>query len=222
MRPLLVLLALAGATSAQAQPVQDRYGPPRRPSPTVVVASLNATPQGAAAPAPVEPYRGPMLRWPSKTAEPARPQPIAAAPPARPAPTPEHLPPYAPPPPGLYAPAARPAPQARVAPAQTPARTAAPPAVAQARSAPPAVPAAARSPAPVQPTRLAAAPSATPHWGGAKPRFYSLHREYGMEPDHIPEPPSQPRYVLIGPPDPAKAPAGDDDKTKPSNSSAVF
>jgi hypothetical protein len=62
-------------------------------------------------------------------------------------------------------------------------------------------PALAGGPPPAQPQQLAAvAPQAARTVGGA-PRFYSLHRGYGLEPDAIPEPPAGNRYVLIGPPD---------------------
>ena len=51
-----------------------------------------------------------------------------------------------------------------------------------------------------------------PH-AGTEARLYSLHREYGLQPDTIPEPPAGPRYVLMGPPDHATAPQDD---AKPS------
>lgn len=55
----------------------------------------------------------------------------------------------------------------------------------------------ATAPAPA-PQRLAAAPVAPRSTGGAT-RLYSVHRGYGLEPDAIPEAPSDNRYVLIGP-----------------------
>jgi hypothetical protein len=76
-------------------------------------------------------------------------------------------------------------------------------------------------PRPSHPTaRIAAAPAPPPRGAGAAPRFYSLHREYGMAPDAIPEQSVQPRYVLIGPPD-APTP-GDDDKAPVSKPKTVF
>jgi len=56
----------------------------------------------------------------------------------------------------------------------------------------------------------ASAPPPRPIAGGA-PRYYSLHREYGLAPDAPPPPPSTPRYVLIGPPD---APADNSDEAE--------
>lgn len=49
-----------------------------------------------------------------------------------------------------------------------------------------------------EPQRLAAAPLAPRTTGGAT-RLYSVHRGYGLEPDAIPEAPTDNRYVLIGP-----------------------
>lgn len=51
------------------------------------------------------------------------------------------------------------------------------------------------------------AQAATPRAAGTATRLYSLHREYGLSPDAIPEPPASPRYVLVGPPEGAPAPA---------------
>jgi|KBSSwiStaDraftv2_1062776.scaffolds.fasta_scaffold51031_2 hypothetical protein len=96
----------------------------------------------------------------------------------------------------------------------TPAPPAAP--AAQPEFAPTPAPVAMSAPAPrpqalPQPQRMAyapvrpqptAAPQAPPHHdAGAGPRYYSLHREYGLAPDTIPEQSAEPRYVLIGPPD---------------------
>lgn len=53
-------------------------------------------------------------------------------------------------------------------------------------------------PPPPTPQRLAEAPVAPRSVGGAT-RLYSVHRGYGLEPDAIPEAPSDNRYVLIGP-----------------------
>lgn len=76
MRLALAFVVLACAGSAAAEPVQDRYGPPRK------------------APAPqARPYEGRLLGWAGKAAAPApqpapaqiaaRPQPQPSAPPAR-------------------------------------------------------------------------------------------------------------------------------------------
>ncbi len=47
-----------------------------------------------------------------------------------------------------------------------------------------------------------------PH-AGTEARLYSLHREYGLQPDAIPEPAAGQRYVLVGPPDRPAAPRDD-------------
>lgn len=47
---------------------------------------------------------------------------------------------------------------------------------------------------PEQPIRQAAATATS-----GQARYYSLHREYGLSPDAIPEQPTGARYVLIGP-----------------------
>ena len=67
-------------------------------------------------------------------------------------------------------------------------------------------PAAPRAAAPeflpdVKPRLMADAGSA-PQAAGGSPRFYSVHRGYGLTPDAVPTPtPGQQQYVLIGPPD---------------------
>jgi hypothetical protein len=179
MRPILaVFLALVGATSASAQTVQDRYGPPRRPAApasSLVMASLGRAPA---------PYGGPMLDWASKghiqaevVASPVQPVPTVAAPIPRPAPASMLRAPRAALPANLY---------------DTPA-----------------------------PTVVAARP-ATPARGSATPRFYSLHREYGRAPDAIPDQPTQPRYVLIGPPDEPATRDGERDGDKAPSSGGMF
>ena len=70
---LAALQSFAGASSASAQAMQDRYGPPRsRPAAPVRVASLAA-----------RPYEGRLLSWSSRA---AAPPPEAAAPAAHRAP----------------------------------------------------------------------------------------------------------------------------------------
>jgi hypothetical protein len=145
-----------------------------------------------------ETYRGPVLNWASKRApqQAAAPEPAPSPAAPRPAPPPaRYIPPRAALPESLYAPALGP----QAAPLRpTPAPAAQPQQTAQAAQAAQALPAAGRP--------------------GTPPRFYSLHREYGMTPDAIPAQPSQPRYVLVGPPDEhagksdgGKAASSDDD-----------
>src|SRR5688572_162126 len=54
---LAALFAIASASAASAEVVQDRYGPPRKRAEPVTLASLGA---GA--------YQGPLLGWSGKTA----------------------------------------------------------------------------------------------------------------------------------------------------------
>src|SRR5580658_257519 len=67
------------------------------------------------------------------------------------------------------------------------------------------------APAPGQQRVAAAAPTTSPtnQTGGSGPRFYSLHREFGLTPDPIPK--ASGHMVLIGPP--ARSPnlAADED-----------
>jgi hypothetical protein len=139
----------------------------------------------ASAQPPAGVYGGRMLTWASRTAPP-------------PAPTVE-APQVTPPAPIAAAPA-----PAALQPPRAPASLYdSPPPVAQARPAPIAA-AAPAQPRPQAPVRLAAAPNTAA--GGAPTRYYSLHREYGLSPDPAPVLPSEPRYVLVGPPDaPASA-----------------
>lgn len=116
----------------------------------------------------------------------------------------------------LYsAPATQPAPQsAQPARALRPAASPLPPAPVAAMAPQPA-----REVAP-EPVRMAVAPPppAQPRTMGEPPRLYSVHRDYGLAPDAIPEPPSgQNRYVLIGPPDGAPATAPQDDEHDDQN-----
>jgi hypothetical protein len=208
MRLALVLaVALSSATAATAQVVQDRYGPPR-------TAALAPGSQPFMTASLTRPYAGPILKWANKRAP--EPAPAAAAPPPAPvaavqAPAPVATP--APPP----APVA--APDNRYA--NRPARIARPltPPPAPPLPAPPApiasLPATSRpEPSPIQPIRQAAAAPTPARPGGAPPRYYSLHREYGLAPDSLPAPPTHPRYVLIGPPD---EPGGKTDGGKSSD-----
>ena len=229
MRPLLAaFLALASASSASAQVVQDRYGPPRPPPKPLVMASLSVTSAETSA----EPYRGPMLGWSGKPAAPAQrdnASQAASEPPRAVRREPRGnapLPPSPPLPPSLFV---DPAPPPRKAPHVIGPEAAARPPAPRVQPAPAPVAVQARPAAPIQaapaapPAKVAVAaltPPA-PRTAGASPRFYSLHREYGMTPDAIPEQSAQPRYVLIGPPDAPKA-TSDDDKAPASKPSAVF
>jgi hypothetical protein len=65
-----------------------------------------------------------------------------------------------------------------------------------------------------------AAPAAQAGW--VKPRFYSLHREYGDAPDAIPLPADRPP-VLIGPASsPAADPAEDADPKPPRDTDGIY
>jgi hypothetical protein len=76
------------------------------------------------------------------------------------------------------------------------------PQAAPAEAAAPATASVTQPSAPSPSASYAPAPSVAPARaeGGSSVRFYSLHREYGMTPDAIPEP-TEGHTVLIGPPD---------------------
>jgi len=199
MRPALVfVVALASASGASAQVVQDRYGPPRAQA--VMLAALNGRPAVAT-------YDGPLLSWAHKrTASAVASFAAPGAPVSAVAPAPQPLPaPSAPRPPSgprpdtFYAPPNAPQPRPVLGPDLSRAQPG---------------PQVAFRPAPA-PRQVAAAPPATPPAIGAAPRYYSLHREYGLTPDAPPEPPAHPGYVLIGPPDAPKPSADDGDDRKP-------
>lgn len=214
MRLALALVVLACAGSAAAEPVQDRYGPPRK-----------------AAPPQARPYEGRLLGWAGKAAQPApRPADAQAAAP-QPTPQPAAASRVTPQPAPVQV-AARAEPQTAAAPRPA----SAPPPRAQTMSswsqnplpqslydAPAAPAAAAPPPAP----RLAQAPPPTPapQRGAAPSRLYSLHREYGMAPDTVPAMSAQTNYVLIGPPDaPADTEVDEDEAParKPSVDARLF
>jgi hypothetical protein len=197
---LAALFAIAGASAASAEVVQDRYGPPRKAAQPVALAAL-----GESA------YSGPLLGWSGKAAPRAEaPAPQPAAPQAY-SPAPHATQPVLPRP--QYAP--RPT-------AAAPAPTAPPATIRPARAAAMPAPALASRPKPVLAGGLpeTAPPSAAPR-PTAAPRYYSLHREYGRAPDAIPAQATGPRYVLIGPPDAPPAPA-DQDGDESSKSSGQF
>ncbi|MFC3079893.1 hypothetical protein ACFODL_17460 [Phenylobacterium terrae] len=198
MRLALAFVVLACAGSAAAEPVQDRYGPPRKAT----------APQA-------RPYEGRLLGWAGKAA-PQAPQPAPAQLAARPepqrlarefraaAPAPARVAAAAPQPPPVPAGAmadwsADPLPQSLY---DTPATAPPPPA-----------PRLAQAPPPPEPRQQGAAPS----------RLYSLHREYGMAPDVVPATPSRTSYVLIGPPDaPAEAETDEAPARKPAVDARLF
>ena len=175
-------IALAFAIAACASPafaVQDRYGPPRTESPTAGVVQL---PPGA------------LLDWSGKAApQPAQPGPPALARPEPLAPWAQRMAPRP-----TQAPAPIVQPQAAVAPAAIPAarqQPALPLPPQQARALP--VPANGPRPYVAQPyvaqpyvaqAMAAPPPVATAQAPGAaaRPRFYSVARQYGAQPDPIP------------------------------------
>lgn len=93
---------------------------------------------------------------------------------------------------------AAPAPQAQ--PTRIALRPAQPAPLTRAQAPTPAAPArvAVQAPAPVQAPQQQMA-AATPRPVGGATHYYSVHRDYGLAPDAIPETPSDNRYVLIGP-----------------------
>lgn len=202
MRIFFVLaVAIAGACSAHAQPVQDRYGPPRpAPRPPLVLASLDSVRPSRVSPPPATAR---LLNWSTRRGveQPTPPAQAIATPPAQPIVTPPPRPtppaPAARLPESLYA---RPAPVVAAAPV----------------IATPAAQTLAALAAPTTPAPRAAQPP------GGSTRFYSLHREYGLAPDHAPEQSRQPRYVLIGPPDPARPTDNDDSPPKAPKAVGAF
>lgn len=157
------LLALLSAAGAQAG--EDRYGP-REPA--------------AAAPRPAQAWSGAALAWRGKAPAPTPPA-TPSTPPARPALVPG----------GLYQPGRAPAPPPAyvasgygLAPAPVAAPAAPPPQSLYDRPSPLQTPPAAL---PTPPT--AARVQGGPATGGAPARFYSVHRDFGPQPDPIPPPP---------------------------------
>lgn len=157
---LVLAIAVLACSAASAGAAEDRYGP--------------SSPPAAAA------YAGPLLTWTGKT------EPAASVAVARPQPLSDGLyraatPQAGPPPLRLQTPAPQPV---------APAATAALPRSLYDRPATPPAPAVARTP-PATPAPVATPPStpaASPYASGA-PRLYSVHRQFGAEPDPIPAPP---------------------------------
>lgn len=231
---LAALFALAGASAASAQVVQDRYGPPRRQatpaaSQTLAMAALGGgaydgrllgwAGKAAPTPHPVQPAelarpaeaatRGPAPFTPSFAPQP-RPQPARAAVEPPRAPTPPRPAQLASRPTAPFTPSFDPPARSQSAPRPATPRFAPPTPEADVRAErPQARPAAYAALAGGPPAEEAPAPAAPPRFG-ATPRFYSLHREYGRKPDAIPPQAAAPRYVLIGPPDAPDAKASDD------------
>jgi len=210
MRRLLILaVLLASPAAAQTAGEGGRYSD----APAAGRPIVSAAPQ---------PYSGRLLTWAGKTSTHAPSLRPATSPPGFADATP-HLRDLSPRPSAAFQPQA-PAPVRQAPVQQTPVQqaqavTAAPsppsaPAAPAARAAPnpPSPPPAPRAPLPT--SLYSAAPAHGPVLAGGPPahsgteaRLYSLHREYGLQPDAIPEAPAGPqRYVLIGPPDHA-APA---------------
>lgn len=199
MRLALAFAALVCAGSAAAEPVQDRYGPPRQAVSPRAVGLQAASAQARA-------YEGRLLGWAGKAA--------VAAPPVQaqvshlPEPVRPASEPLQPPSRAVAAAPAPPPPSRAQAPAPAPAALAALPQ--SLYDAPP--PQAAPAP------QLAAAPASGPQRGAAPSRLYSLHREYGLTPDVAPAVPARTQYVLIGP---ADAPAEADDASVPARKPPV-
>jgi hypothetical protein len=142
-----------------------------------------ASPQGG--------YQGPMLNWAGKA-------PSRVAPPAAPprsemsyAPSPRYMAPASPPS------VAEPPPESAPPPPRMVRANPEPP--------PPAMAAPAPQPAPAPVAAPAPAVAESGHTG---PRFYSLHRAYGITPDPIPIP-TERSTVLVGPPDRGADPGAD-------------
>ena len=208
--PALALAAVSAALAGQAWAVEDRYGPPPAATP-----APDSAPAATAPPTHAEAYHGPFLGWSSKGAPGLTPVAPQAAPvrvailtaPTRPAAAPVAIaaanrasqpamlaPAVAPPPPAAIAatpiapapPLVAPKPPPQAEPAQAFANAAAPSAA-----------------------QSAATPAAPPALPPTKTRYYSVLRDYGLQPDPI-EAPKHQSLVLIGPADDA-GPANPDD-----------
>lgn len=231
---LALAIAALGAVPAAAQQAGDRYGYGPRPKPAALASTQSLESQG------IRP-----LTWASRAQAPANvgAPALAMAAPAGVSPAARDLPPpprarpmaYAS---NAYQPFQPQAPYhqaAAPAPVPPPAAPMAPPArkPAPARAALPAslhdTPArgpellggpTAAAPVPAAPRQVA---QAAAH--GDQVRYYSVHRGYGLTPDAIPEPPADKGYVLIGPPDGARAPdrpADQDDDEAPGKTDRPF
>ena len=199
MRHLLILAVLLAGPAA-AQPAGDRYSPADAPG------------AGRYGQAPVsQRYSGRVLTWSGKIT--TAPSPTAAPRYADAAPQLRGVPSHAPAPAAFqpqapYVAPARPAPvrEAQAAPA-------APPPKAAPQPAPDAAVQAAKAPLPTSlygaATRGPVLAGGPPVRAGTEAHLYSLHREYGLQPDAIPEPAAGQRYVLVGPPDRAAPPRDD-------------
>jgi hypothetical protein len=197
---LAIAVGLACPSLAGAQAAGDRYGPPSTTLATAVAG---------------EAWRGPTLGWANKSA--AAPTQQSALP-AAPSPYREARV-YAPFRPQVPLPLQRSQPQPVAAPPPVQTRPLPTSLYSPAQPAPVRAPVAAVQPAAAPaPQRMAAV---TPRPNGGAPRFYSVHRGYGLEPDAIPEPPAGSRYVLIGPPDaPAEKPDAREDDNAGDRSDA--
>ncbi len=207
------VLTPAPRPPAPPQAMVTRTAPPARPA-VQPTASLPASLYGAApppraeaarviAPKPIQPPAPVVAIVPSvaKTPAPAAIAPVAIAAPPKPQPA------------ALPAAVPAPAPKPPVVAAASPAPRSEP---ATARLAPPTA-----EPAPQRMAALQEPPASPP--ARAAPRYYSLHREFGLEPDAMPPQSRQSNYVLIGPGDEPKAKSDNNDNNdKSSNGVGAF
>jgi hypothetical protein len=152
---------------------------------------------------PRDTYQGPMLSWAGKA-----PERVAAAPAPSRSETPYTAPARYMAPPRAYR---EPAPESAPPPVERdPAPESAPPPRRMVRADPePAPRDMAAEAAPLTPAFAPAVPAAPASSTQTGPRFYSLHRAYGLTPDPIPVPAQRPT-VLVGPPDRYAEPGRDD------------
>lgn len=198
---LALAIAALGAVPAAAQQAGDRYGYGPRPKPAALAGVQGLESRG---------FR--PLSWASKAQGPAPASPVSSEPTAGNLPPPPQARPvnYAS---NAYQPFQ---PQAPYREATAPAPSPAPAAPSAFR--PPAVRAALPTSLHDTPARgpellggqAASPPAPAPRQvaraaEGEQVRYYSVHRGYGLTPDAIPEPPADRGYVLIGPPDGARA-----------------
>lgn len=231
---LAIAIAALGAVPAAAQQAGDRYGYGPRPKPAALASAQSLESQG---------FR--PLTWASRTQAPSSGAAPAVATAAQGGAIPAAPGRDLPPPPrarpvayasNAYQPFQPQAPYhqaAAPAPVSPPAAPIAPPARKPARAALPASlhdtpargPELLGGPTSVAPVPAAPRQVAQAAGHGDQVRYYSVHRGYGLTPDAIPEPPADKGYVLIGPPDGARAPdrpADQDDDEAPGKTDRPF